>query len=89
MMPTAIVVSVGADERPHRETLQHNAEQGPGQDGEEASERQRQAGINAHHGKDCADHQRVAVGEVHGLGGRPHDVEAECDEGVDAPDREA
>ena len=49
---------------------------------------QRETELDQNDGDDGAEHVDVAVGEVGRLRGFPHDVEAECDQRVNAAERQ-
>ena len=94
MMPTAMVVSIQPIDvavLANGRTAKRSSSMPNTQDaGDRREAPRREAAVPASTpmiGEHGAQHQRVAMREIHRLRGRPHDVEAERDQRIDAADR--
>jgi hypothetical protein len=76
-------------EWPDRKALQQNAEDRADYDRRCDRDRHRDGAIQEYNRKDCAEHECVAMREVHRAGRGPHHMETDRDQGIDAADGQA
>jgi hypothetical protein len=70
-------------ERPHEPPFDQRAQRGRQHQGERSADQEWHPALNEHDCHDRAKHVDVAVREIGGLRGFPHDVEAERDQRID------